>query len=415
MTIRGWCRIAVVLVCTVMGGLVVAWGVPTLGAMVLIAISGLSGIAVFAILAPDVDDEPATSAPKSSGALPRGVGRHLLERIPSPLFLIDARGRIVYANTATRAMLPRLEQGVHYASLFRAPAFVDGVAQVMQGTAEQTVTFTTFFAGIETHLLAQMRQMEADQEFGAGQQVLVQLSDETRRMATERMRTDFIANASHELRTPLASIIGYAETLRENPGELDTETAAKFLKTIHREARRLQSLVNDLMSLSRIEAEKHEQPAKPVDYSSLVERASRDAAGADRTGRIILDVVAGLRVAGDSQQLEQLVRNLVDNALKYGAPEGQVSISLDAGPNDNARLTVSDEGEGIPPEHLPHLTRRFYRTDPGRSRASGGTGLGLAIVKHIVERHRGRLEIDSVLGKGTSVIARIPMLAAEKE
>ena len=239
---------------------------------------------------------------------------------------------------------------------------------------------------------------------------VIELLNRTSEADIGRAHTDFVANASHELRTPLASIIGYVETLREAPGELDMPTATKFLDTIQREARRLQNLVNDLMSLSRIEAEKHEQPARPVDYSALVERAAGDAAGVDRKGRLVFEIDQGLKVAGDTQQLEQLVRNMVDNALKYGAKDGPVTVKLDKGPHGNARLIVSDTGDGIAPEHLPHLTRRFYRTDPGRSRASGGTGLGLAIVKHIVERHRGRLEIESTLGKGTDVIARIPML-----
>ena len=115
------------------------------------------------------------------------------------------------------------------------------------------------------------------------------------------------------------------------------------------------------------------------------------------------------------QQIEQLVRNLVDNALKYGEPETPVTIELAEGQDGQARLTVSDQGEGIAADHLPHLTRRFYRTDPGRSRASGGTGLGLAIVKHIVERHRGRLDIQSELGKGTSIVVRIPAAAKEPD
>jgi len=242
---------------------------------------------------------------------------------------------------------------------------------------------------------------------------VIELLNRTSEADIGRAHTDFVANASHELRTPLASIIGYVETLREEPEKLDEPTATKFLSTINREARRLQSLVNDLMSLSRIEAEKHEQPAKPVDYSKLIERAASDAAGAERRDRLKLDLLENVQVAGDAQQLEQLVRNMVDNALKYGAEYGPVAITLDIGPHGNARLIVSDTGEGIAPEHLPHLTRRFYRTDPGRSRASGGTGLGLAIVKHIVERHRGRLEIESAVGEGTRVIARIPLLVEE--
>ena len=163
------------------------------------------------------------------------------------------------------------------------------------------------------------------------------------------------------------------------------------------------------MSLSRIEAEKHDQPAERIELKPLVDRAARDAAGPDRVARVEFELEDGLTVRGDQQQLEQLVRNLVDNALKYGAEDERVTVSLAPGQGESARLSVTDRGDGIAPEHLPHLTRRFYRTDPGRSRASGGTGLGLAIVKHIVERHRGRLDIDSKVGTGTTVSVRIPL------
>ncbi|NJO13910.1 MAG: two-component sensor histidine kinase, partial [Rhizobiales bacterium] len=169
------------------------------------------------------------------------------------------------------------------------------------------------------------------------------------------------------------------------------------------------------MSLSRVEAEKHDLPTERIDLATLVERAARDAAGSHRMERIRLELQTRPFVLGDRQQLEQVVRNLVDNALKYGAPETLVTVSLDLAQSDHARIAVSDKGEGIAADQLPHLTRRFYRTDPGRSRASGGTGLGLAIVKHIVERHRGRLDISSELGIGTRVVVRIPLAAIEDD
>lgn len=222
-----------------------------------------------------------------------------------------------------------------------------------------------------------------------------------------RAHTDFVANASHELRTPLASIIGYVETLREEGADIDAATADRFLSTIQREAKRLQSLVADLMSLSRIEAEKHEVPTDCVDFAALVERAARDAAGPDRVDRLAFNITEGLHVGGDAQQLEQVVRNLVDNAFKYGSGSEGVAISVEADEPNRVILTVSDRGEGIDAHHIPHLTRRFYRTDPGRSRASGGTGLGLAIVKHVVERHRGKLDISSTKGVGTTVSVRL--------
>jgi two-component system phosphate regulon sensor histidine kinase PhoR len=165
------------------------------------------------------------------------------------------------------------------------------------------------------------------------------------------------------------------------------------------------------MSLSRVEAEKHERPHELVDFGKLVAKAAGEAAPPDNKDQVRLKAAKGaLRLRGDAQQLEQLVRNLVDNALKYGDPAEPVLVELSRTQNNRALLTVTDHGEGIAPEHLPHLTRRFYRTDPGRSRAAGGTGLGLAIVKHIVERHRGRLDIESRQGEGTTVTVKLPVI-----
>ena len=185
--------------------------------------------------------------------------------------------------------------------------------------------------------------------------------------------------------------------------------AKRFLGTIEREGRRLQDLVSDLMSLSRIEAEKDDLPSNTISLAALVRRAASDAAGQERATRLDIEADGEFLVSGDTQQLEQLVRNLVDNALKYGGEDSSVSVTLLPQGTKRVRLTVADRGEGIAPEHIPHLTRRFYRTDPGRSRASGGTGLGLAIVKHIVERHRGRLDIESTLGEGTRVAVLLPI------
>lgn len=238
---------------------------------------------------------------------------------------------------------------------------------------------------------------------------MLEFINQTAEADISRAHTDFVANASHELRTPLAAILGYVETLQEGGDKLDTPTAQKFLGIIEREAQRMHALVSDLMSLSRVEAEKHDLPTTRVDLASLVERAARDAAGSNRIEQLNFDIGAEPVVTGDRQQLEQVVRNLVDNALKYGAPDKPVTVKLDLAQGDLARIAVTDTGEGIAPDQIPHLTRRFYRTDPGRSRASGGTGLGLAIVKHIVERHRGRLDITSTLGKGTRVVVRIPL------
>jgi two-component system phosphate regulon sensor histidine kinase PhoR len=235
---------------------------------------------------------------------------------------------------------------------------------------------------------------------------LVRLSDRSALRAAERMRTDFVANASHELRTPLATIIGYAETLIDE-GPVDRETRNKFGATIQSEARRMLRIVEDLMSLSRIEADRYRTPDEHIDLGEVARIAIEHAATlAERRGcRLEASVEPDLpMVMGDFGQLLQLADNLIGNAIRYGCTDKCCSATI-AVRSDGQRviLTVSDQGEGIAPEHLPRLTERFYRVDSARSRESGGTGLGLAIVKHIVERHRGTLEIQSEPGLGTEV------------
>jgi two-component system phosphate regulon sensor histidine kinase PhoR len=244
-----------------------------------------------------------------------------------------------------------------------------------------------------------------------GRYAMVELINRSVEADISRAHTDFVANASHELSTPLASIIGYIETLADEEGTAEPATVARFHQTVLREARRLQNLVQDLMSLSRIEAERHDRPDEPVDLGNLAATVAGEIAVGAGAGRLLIEWPrVPAVVAGDRAQLEQLLRNLIDNALKYGDPNEPVTVAVE-NRDSRVHLTVSDRGEGIPREHLPHLTRRFYRTDPGRSRAAGGTGLGLAIVKHIVERHEGQLDIASTLGTGTTVTVRLEALS----
>ena len=326
--------------------------------------------------------------------------RDLIENFSTPLLITD-RNTIALANRAARTMLGQHLVGQDARVALRQPEAISLLNDNRTGEA--------IVRGLVRRKdIWQINRQEIDDRLA-----MLELTNQTAEADISRAHTDFVANASHELRTPLAAILGYVETLREDEGRVDTPTAQKFLGIIEREAQRLQALVSDLMSLSRVEAEKHDLPTERIDLAALVERAARDAAGSGRIDRIVLDIATQPFVLGDLHQLEQVVRNLVDNALKYGAHDKLVTVALDLAPGDQARIAVTDEGEGIAPEQIPHLTRRFYRTDPGRSRASGGTGLGLAIVKHIVERHRGRLDISSELGKGTRVVVRIPLAEAE--
>lgn len=322
----------------------------------------------------------------------------LIEHSGTPLLMVD-RNRVAIANEAARKVLGEHIVGQDVRVAFRHPKAIALMLQDGPGTA-----VIKNFARRKD--IWQMNRQVVDDRFA-----VVELLNRTSEAQISQAHTDFVANASHELRTPLASIIGYVETLSDDSAAIPPATSKKFLNTILTEANRLQSLVSDLMSLSRVEAEKHDEPAQQVELKTLVETSARDAAGDGRLDRLTLHCPADITVLGDIKQLEQLVRNLVDNALNYGDPAEKVVVTLVEDDRGEAKLTVQDRGDGIPAEHIPHLTRRFYRTDPGRSRASGGTGLGLAIVKHIVERHRGRLDITSEVGQGTLVTVQIPAVA----
>jgi two-component system phosphate regulon sensor histidine kinase PhoR len=244
-------------------------------------------------------------------------------------------------------------------------------------------------------------------------QKIVHMADRSGTQAAEKMRVDFVANASHELLTPLAAIKGFIETLDDPAAGDDVATRSRFLGIMATETDRMQALVRDLMSLSRIEAEKYDPPQTPVDFSDVVMETvdqlgnSQKERGAD----VMIDVMAGLPpVMGDSGQLRQLASNILNNALKYGRAGTPVTVSLVRSRSGAMiNFTVADVGDGIAPEHLPRLTERFYRVDSGRSRLVGGTGLGLSLVKHIVDRHRGHLEIRSTVGKGTTVSILLPV------
>ncbi len=338
---------------------------------------------------------PEAAAPPEPAPLDDEQMRDLFELSEVPV-IVTKRDRVTVANAAARQMFGAHMLGQDIRIALRHPR---AVALIDSPDSD----------GATVPGLVRRRDVwRINRKLLAGKVAVFELVNRTAEADISRAHTDFVANASHELRTPLASIIGYVETLSDDDSALDEETRSRFLSTIQREAKRLQSLVEDLMSLSRIEAEKHDVPATQVDLSALVERAARDAAGSDNAARLALSLDPAILVAGDRQQLEQLVRNLVDNAFKYGGNTEHVDVALSLVPGGRAELVVRDRGEGIAAEHLPLLTRRFYRTDPGRSRASGGTGLGLAIVKHIVERHRGKLDIASTRGEGTWVTVRLP-------
>jgi two-component system, OmpR family, phosphate regulon sensor histidine kinase PhoR len=248
-------------------------------------------------------------------------------------------------------------------------------------------------------------------ELGANR-ALVRMIDRSDAVSAEKMRVDFVANASHELRTPLSTVLGYAETLADEE-DLPAELRSNFGRTIRDEARRMLRIIEDLMSLSRIEADRFVAPAENVSIDEVARLAIANVAQTRAGGgcEFAVDLPSDLPlVRGDRAQLIQVLDNLLSNALRYGCdrPDSRIEI---VGERAGRWVTVSvtDHGPGIAREHLPRITERFYRVDAARSRESGGTGLGLAIVKHIVERHRGSLEIKSAVGRGTSVSVRLPL------
>jgi two-component system phosphate regulon sensor histidine kinase PhoR len=245
-------------------------------------------------------------------------------------------------------------------------------------------------------------------------QKIVHLADRSGTQAAEKMRVDFVANASHELLTPLAAIKGFIETLDDPAAGDDAATRSRFLGIMATETDRMQALVRDLMSLSRIEAEKYDPPQTPVDFSDIVMETVDQLRNSqkDRGADILIDVTADLPpVMGDAGQLRQVASNILNNALKYGRAGTPVAVVLGRSRSGAMiNFSVTDVGDGIAPEHLPRLTERFYRVDSGRSRLVGGTGLGLSLVKHIVDRHRGHLEIRSTIGKGTTVAVLLPVV-----
>ena len=345
---------------------------------------------------------PEIQSNKRSQPLMREAIAELIESSYTPLLVTD-RDRVAIANRSARQILGNHIIGQDVRVAFRHPEAIALLTDDRNGTAV-------------VRGLVQRRDIWRISRQSVGDDLaVIELINQTAEADISRAHTDFVANASHELRTPLASIIGYVETLDDDSDSIDPATSKRFLERIRQEANRLQNLVSDLMSLSRVEAEKHDLPETVFSLMPVVERAARDGAGHDRFARVELSTEEDFHVRGDERQIEQLVRNLVDNALKYGAPDEKVTVELKSARNGQVCLSVTDRGEGISPEHLPHLTRRFYRTDPGRSRASGGTGLGLAIVKHIVERHRGRFDIESVVGKGTTFSVRFPVAQSTSE
>jgi two-component system, OmpR family, phosphate regulon sensor histidine kinase PhoR len=381
----------------------------TLGAeplpVILACIGGLAGgIALGSSGNPNaVPSEPASPEPppiSDESLFP--TLEELMNAIDDPSLIIVGR-RVVRANPSALNLLGTHIIGEDVRLAIRHPAAAERLTGEA-GAEESRVAMELVGIGeLERPWELIIHELKGNARF-------IRLADRSSAHAAEKMRADFVANASHELRTPLASLLGYIETLQDGAAK-DKKTRNRFLEIMHGEASRMQRLIGDLMSLSRIEAEKYRAPADDIDLGPLIEEACRATcteSGFDSTSVEIRPETGDVHIAGDRVQVTQLISNLVGNALKYGKGADPVVVGYGSISETMVRITVQDHGEGIAPEHLPRLTERFYRIDPGRSRSLGGTGLGLAIVKHIVERHRGRLNIESEVGSGTKVSVDLP-------
>jgi two-component system phosphate regulon sensor histidine kinase PhoR len=344
----------------------------------------------------------------------RASAEAVLSALPEPLLLIDAERRIVSANPSALDLLgPRLA-GRDLGAALRVPAVLEATDAVLAGGAGRTVE-VDLPGLVERHLSAQVGPLRPPTSAGAA--AVVTLTDITGMKRSERMRQDFVANASHELRTPLATLLGFIETLR-GPARDDNAARERFLSIMAEQASRMARLVDDLLSLSRIELNEHLAPKERVDLRRVLIAVADglEQRAAKRQMRIDVALPDSLPdVVGDPDEIVQVFQNLIDNAIKYGRSGTAVEVTAGASPRRlagalAAEVAIRDHGEGILAEQIPRLTERFYRVDPARSRELGGTGLGLAIVKHIVNHHRGLLEIESELGQGSVFTVHLPIV-----
>jgi two-component system phosphate regulon sensor histidine kinase PhoR len=393
------------------------------------ALAALPALAGFALVAAAALIG-AASAEATPRALPRNeppvarVGDPLIEAVlaglPDPVVALNRQGDVVALNPRAGDVAPALRRGEPVSLGLRVPEVLEAIRRARASMTPQRaefferVPFDRWYEAIVTPISS----TGAAAEPGL---VLLAFHDLTPLRRVEEMRADFVANASHELRTPLAALSGFIDTLR-GPAREDRVARERFLGIMQAQADRMARLIDDLLSLSRIELNAHLRPDKQVDVVAIVRQVADglQTLARDRDVTVVTTAPDGpLLVLGDRDELIRVFENLVENALKYAASGKRVDITLSlaraATGKPEARVAVRDHGPGIAPEHLPRLTERFYRVDVSESRAQGGTGLGLALVKHILNRHGGRLTIESVLGQGATFTAHLPLAGAASE
>ena len=340
------------------------------------------------------------------------VVKGLLNILPSPYILIDRNGRLTFINAEAKSIVPDSQIGSHISNVFRSPVFLSAVENAILKDKEKILSFE-----IET---PQFRQLKAHIFFISSSKIpnsfndiFIQFTDESAHIRSEKIRTDFVANASHELRTPLTSIMGYIETLQGH-AKKDVKMQRVFLDLMNKQAGKMERLISDLMSLSRLEIDELKPISSTCSVKEIIEELvnSLKPLSVDNNVSLSFKIPKNFSsVIGDPSQLRQLFSNLIENAIKYSGKKSKVNIYISKEKNkDMFGVVVEDNGHGIAPEHLSRLTERFYRANSSAEIEKEGTGLGLSIVKHILIRHRGKLQIDSKLGKGSKFIAWLPKM-----
>src|SRR5215475_6245343 len=376
-----------------------------------------------ALLGQTASVSAAGAAPMMDRALP-GPQALLIEQLigglPGAAIVLDREGRVIAFNETAASIAPALRRGDPALISLRMPELVDAVRRAARRREPQRVEFfervplDRWFEAFVTPV-----RLAAPEE-GAVDILLMTFNDLTPLRRVEEMRADFIANASHELRTPLAALLGFIETLQGTAKD-DAAARTKFLEIMQGQATRMARLIDDLLSLSRIELNAHLQPNTPLDLAPIVRQVVDGLQTLARDRGVEIKVTAPadtLTVLGDRDELIRALENLVENALKYGAAGKRVDVAVGRAQTraglPEARVAVRDFGPGISPEHLPRLTERFYRVDVADSRSQGGTGLGLALVKHVLNRHAGRLTIESTLGEGATFTMLLPLAESQR-
>jgi two-component system, OmpR family, phosphate regulon sensor histidine kinase PhoR len=380
---------------------------------VVYAIAGFGVVAIAALIALRTE-EGSSSLARPVAVTARGDDplRAVVAGLPDPVIALDREGRVIALNEQARTLAPALRQGEPVALALRMPELIEAVGRALARGEDQRIQYSER-GPLDRWFETIVMPVKRDPELSRPDLVLLTFHDLTPLRRVEEMRADFVANASHELRTPLAALSGFIETLQGSARD-DTKARERFLAIMQEQARRMARLIDDLLSLSRIELNAHRRPDTAVDLVPIVRQVvdSLETLARDRGVTVNITAANALTVLADRDELVRIFENLVENALKYGAPGKRVDITLGPGLSPDAepetQVSVRDFGPGIAPEHLPRLTERFYRVDVKESRAQGGTGLGLALVKHILNRHRGRLTIESAPGAGATFTVHLP-------